>query len=1108
MSIEGYEFGNAELLQSIFKAAAISLGQTIGTGSLVVGDSTTTSASTTLNSVGFGDGINVTGTENFVAGLNATDGGADNCVVIGSGASCAANNGIAVGTGATAGDDSSDTEAIAIGKNCVITALGGVGVGNDIAFPTGSNNDSISAFGNSISLSGGNNGGSVLAGEGITGQSYAPIANVAVGQNIIYRTQGAVMIGAALRCASDATTLLEAAPSSVQIGTSSDIGISCFFSTVIGANTAINSADAATNSYRNCIFGYSSSLETGQDNVLFGSLIDLDGAASENTIVGAASSGDGGDNNIGLGFTNAFSTYSNCGLIGDQLTATKDNDWQIGNSASLYKFAGYFDDNINFALLNGTFKESFDALVTSDGVTVTMSIEQTGTGDLRMQFSDGESTLDCTPADTVTLTAGSDASPTENYVYVLQSTKALTVSTSDWPATEHIKVGYFLVPSAGFVQTSGCYINQNWNDHMQGTDNMGHIAHMAERSRRLGAIYRSGIAGNGTDGYLTPTASNVELKATAGVIWQMHKHTVPAFDTSTGDEVLVKNWSGDSYHNITNLFDITADSTGTTITNNKYFNLVLWAVGNKAGEYTPMLINLPSGFYNTQLDAENDVSGYDDFTIPSQFAIESSTGFLIARITIQMGTTWSVTLTKDLRGSTPQAASGGASGVSSEFVDNTFRVHDESDVTKELAFECSGITTATTRTVTIPDQSGTMALTLFEDDQDLTFGTASDGAIRHNSTTGDLEVDPGAGEVQIGDSVTPGNLLVGSIGLGGTASSTNAYINFDQDTGARGALSFIANFTSGTISANINNYAKLSTSQATSYAQLNDWVLNVDRTGTGNYYALQADIGVDNSLQVTGGTYNIHCFRATHGNGTGDATTSGGAFRLYGFRQSAFSDIAGSATTTKWGSVWNDDVQINDDVKLILGGSDTSKEDNYWAYDTTDTQSQFFQAGSQVVAIDSVVRTEVMIGDFYANSASSSFTTGTVTVPFDTTRYNAGSLYTLASSQITLPEDGTYKIEFRVTAEISSGTTRTTTNAWLEEDSSGSFVEVDGSRVSMYNRTAGESATTGSAVVVLTGVTGGDKVQVICDQTGAGGATMNTVADMCGITITKVSAET
>ncbi len=364
-------------------------------------------------------------------------------------------------------------------------------------------------------------------------------------------------------------------------------------------------------------------------------------------------------------------------------------------------------------LVNGTFVEFFNALVTSDGATVTMSLEQNGGGDLTMQFSDGLTTFDTTPAATIALTAGSDTSPTENYIYIPQSSKVLTKSTSDWPSTEHIKVGFFLVPSAGFAQTNGTYINQNWNDPLMDTVSQGHLSNMAERSRLLGALYHSGVAGNGTDGYLTPTASNVELKSTAGVIYQMHRHTIPAFDTSGGDIVLVKNWSGDSYHSITNLFDITADSTGATIGNNKYFNLVIWAVANKSGEFAPMIINLPSGFYNTQSGAESDLNGYDDFTIPSSFGLESSTGFLIARITIKMATTWIIASTVDLRGSTPQSATGGASTNEVEFADNTFKIFDESDVTKVIQFQASGITSGNTRTITMVDEDITL---LFVDD--------------------------------------------------------------------------------------------------------------------------------------------------------------------------------------------------------------------------------------------------------------------------------------------------------------------------------------------------------------------------------------------------------
>ena len=49
------------------------------------------------------------------------------------------------------------------------------------------------------------------------------------------------------------------------------------------------------------------------------------------------------------------------------------------------------------------------------------------------------------------------------------------------------------------------------------------------------------------------------------------------------------------------------------------------------------------------------------------------------------------------------------SALPSDFTDTAFRVSDDSDSTKKLAFECSGITTGTVRTMSVPDENGTLA---------------------------------------------------------------------------------------------------------------------------------------------------------------------------------------------------------------------------------------------------------------------------------------------------------------------------------------------------------------------------------------------------------------
>tara|TARA_R100000231_G_scaffold112646_1_gene83523 strand:+ start:94 stop:1356 length:1263 start_codon:yes stop_codon:yes gene_type:complete len=58
----------------------------------------------------------------------------------------------------------------------------------------------------------------------------------------------------------------------------------------------------------------------------------------------------------------------------------------------------------------------------------------------------------------------------------------------------------------------------------------------------------------------------------------------------------------------------------------------------------------------------------------------------------------------------------GLSSVTSTAVvtdDNGFRVRDNSDNTKQLAFECSGVSSGTTRTLTVPDENGTVSTESF-----------------------------------------------------------------------------------------------------------------------------------------------------------------------------------------------------------------------------------------------------------------------------------------------------------------------------------------------------------------------------------------------------------
>ena len=367
---------------------------------------------------------------------------------------------------------------------------------------------------------------------------------------------------------------------------------------------------------------------------------------------------------------------------------------------------------------NGTVVETMSTSIAESGGTVTLSLEGEGSVDLTVNTSLGQVTLDTTPAATIALTVGSDASPQENYIYILESTGALTKSTSDWPTAEHARVGFYFVPSATFVAATGVYINQTWNDHAKDSNDQGHLAHMTERLRYLHAIYHSGVDGAGDGGtYITRTAASpdtVYIEHGAGVVMQMHRHATAAYDSAV-TPFLIPNSSVAAYEAGNDLYDFLVDSTGASMSG-KFYNLVIWASANKTGEYEPLMVNLPDCSYNSLSDAQGDVSGCDVFTIPASFDKESTTGYLIARLTMKHavggGGDLELQSTVDLRGQTPASVTGGsAAGAVVNFADNQFTIFDESDTTKIIAFQASGITTATTRTLTSPDASGILALT-------------------------------------------------------------------------------------------------------------------------------------------------------------------------------------------------------------------------------------------------------------------------------------------------------------------------------------------------------------------------------------------------------------
>ena len=210
------------------------------------------------------------------------------------------------------------------------------------------------------------------------------------------------------------------------------------------------------------------------------------------------------------------------------------------------------DTTVNF--WNGVFRETMNFTVSSDGATITGSLEpDNGHDDMTMMFSDGLTLLQTTPPATITLTPGTDTIPQSNFVYVPEATKVLTVSTSDWPVGQHIKVSEIVLRTAATTETDGALRNQNWNDHIESTQTFqGHLSHITEKIRQSPAQWDSGVEGSAVID-TAPTPDDVFIKNTSGTVYQLHKQPFPILDmtqysidaVSTGNKTFTISDDGD-----------------------------------------------------------------------------------------------------------------------------------------------------------------------------------------------------------------------------------------------------------------------------------------------------------------------------------------------------------------------------------------------------------------------------------------------------------------------------------------------------------------------------------------------------------------------------------
>jgi hypothetical protein len=94
-------------------------------------------------------------------------------------------------------------------------------------------------------------------------------------------------------------------------------------------------------------------------------------------------------------------------------------------------------------------------------------------------------------------------------------------------------------------------------------------------------------------------------------------------------------------------------------------------------------------------------------------AVTDNTGYLTAVVThVDSNGSWTNgdTMYVSFARSGNVGATGPSGGVGNELADNVFRIQDNGDATKEIAFEASGISSGTTRTITMPDANVTLVV--------------------------------------------------------------------------------------------------------------------------------------------------------------------------------------------------------------------------------------------------------------------------------------------------------------------------------------------------------------------------------------------------------------
>jgi hypothetical protein len=571
-------------------------------------------------------------------------------------------------------------------------------------------------------------------------------------------------------------------------------------------------------------------------------------------------------------------------LIGTASWADNATSASIANTSS-YAATGSVSlqsydlfQNRFFRFYNGSTFGFPSGSVVSNGVSASYTLQcQTGQ-DLYFAFSSGIVLVDVTPSASTVLTAGTDSSPQENYVYILNNgdgTGALTSSVAGYPSgVEYAPIARTLVQSVATVQSDGgSYLLQEEDTHVWEQNNTGHLSHINDWILSQPATWISGTSLSCSID-TGPNPDTVNISITSGKVLQLHEVNFPALNTATGDDIHVINDPTTPYLEITDLNQLTQDSTGTAFSGNDRFSVVIWGAANRSGTYHPIMLNLPSGVYNGDQAAIEDANAYTNYTIPTEW---KGVGFLISRLTFNYSSgNLQLIDQEDLRGLLPSLSPGGGAGAQTSFGDTDVTIFNTTDNTKTAQFSAAAISTGTLRTFTFPDVNGKFVVSDANGDFTVTGSiTAGDEyLIVSGSTTGSAIsnlTDQGYTPPQVKNVVTLTQAEYNAISA--SADVNTLYFISDAVAGATlGSNTFEGNQT-------INGDLTITGSQlitgslrgeveALSIASL---TASVDLS-TGNFYTLALVDGSDTHVTATnilpGQTVNLRLTNGASGTGT------------------------------------------------------------------------------------------------------------------------------------------------------------------------------------------------------------------------------------------------